>query len=94
MPLPPAFWVYLNCWSPAPGPIVSRQAIIDGVWSDAFVTDTSLAEAISVLRQALGDDPQSPQYIQTVHRRGYRLSLLSPRFPPLQSTRPRPVLPR
>jgi DNA-binding winged helix-turn-helix (wHTH) protein len=42
------------------------------VWKDAFVTATSLAEAVSFLRQALGDDSQSPRYIQTVHRRGYR----------------------
>ena len=51
---------------------MSRQELIDTVWKDAFVTDTSLAEAVSVLRQVLGDDPQSPTYIQTLHRRGYR----------------------
>jgi hypothetical protein len=50
---------------------VSRQDLIDRV-KDAFVTDTSLAEAVSALRQILGDEPQSPSYIQTVHRRGYR----------------------
>src|SRR5882672_7669511 len=72
VPLPPRVLGVLELLVSRAGSIVSRQAIIDGVWSDAFVTDTSLAEAISVLRQALGDDPQSPQYIQTVHRRGYR----------------------
>jgi serine/threonine-protein kinase len=54
------------------GDIVPRQELLDRVWKDAFVTDTSLAEAVSVLRQTLGDDPQSPSYVQTVHRRGYR----------------------
>ena len=54
------------------GDLVSRQELIDRVWKDAFVTDTSLAEAVSALRQTLGDDPQAPTYIQTVHRRGYR----------------------
>ena len=54
------------------GDVVARQELIDTVWKDAFVTDTSLAEAVSFLRQALGDDPQSPTYIQTLHRRGYR----------------------
>jgi len=54
------------------GCIVPRHEIIDSVWKEAFVTDTSLAEAISFLRQSLGDDPQAPTYIQTVHRRGYR----------------------
>src|SRR4029078_8002443 len=54
------------------GEMRSRQGLRDRVWKDAFVTDTSLAEAISFLRQSLGDDPQAPRYIQTVHRRGYR----------------------
>ena len=54
------------------GDVVARQELIDTVWKDAFVTDTSLAEAVSVLRQALADDSQSPTYIQTLHRRGYR----------------------
>jgi TolB-like protein len=36
------------------------------------VTDNALTQAVSELRQALGDDPGSPVYIQTVARRGYR----------------------
>ena len=44
---------------------MSRQDLIDRVWKEAFVTDTSLAEAVSGLRQLLDDDPQSPTYIQT-----------------------------
>ena len=55
-----------------PGQVVARQDLIDAIWKDAFVTDTSLAEAVSSLRQALGDDPQQPVFIQTLHRRGYR----------------------
>ena len=54
------------------GEVVPRQELINTVWKDAFVTDTSLAEAVSALRQALGDDAQSPTYVQTLHRRGYR----------------------
>ena len=72
VPLPPRVLGVLELLVSRAGAIVPRQEIIDSVWKDAFVTDTSLAEAISVLRQALGDDPQAPQYIQTVHRRGYR----------------------
>src|SRR5262245_42774957 len=45
---------------------------MDAVWKDAYVTDTSLTEAMSQLRQVLGDDAQQPTYVQTVHRRGYR----------------------
>ena len=72
IPLPPRVLGVLDLLVSRAGVVVPKQELIDTVWKDAFVTDTSLAEAISVLRQALGDDPQSPQYIQTVHRRGYR----------------------
>lgn len=70
--LPPRVLGVLELLLARPGDIVPRQELMETVWKDAFVTDTSLAEAISVLRQALGDDPQAPTYIQTVHRRGYR----------------------
>ena len=72
MPCRPGFSASSSSWSIGPGQVVARQDLLDGVWKDAFVTDTSLAEAVSFLRQALGDDPQAPRYIQTVHRRGYR----------------------
>ena len=72
IPLPPRVLGVLELLLARAGDVVSRQEIIDAVWKEAFVTDTSLAEAVSFLRQALGDDPQSPTYIQTVHRRGYR----------------------
>lgn len=70
--LPPRVLGVLELLLHRAGDVVSRQELIDTVWKDAFVTDTSLAEAVSVLRQALGDEPQSPTYIQTLHRRGYR----------------------
>lgn len=70
--LPPRVLGVLDVLTERAGQVVGRQEIFDRVWKDAFVTDTSLAEAVSFLRQALGDDPQAPRYIQTVHRRGYR----------------------
>src|SRR5438034_7895012 len=70
--LPPRVLGVLEVLIDRPGQVVARQDLLNGVWKDAFVTDTSLAEAVSFLRQALGDDPQAPRYIQTVHRRGYR----------------------
>src|SRR5262249_13216498 len=70
--LPPRVLGVLEVLIERAGEVVARQDLLDRVWKDAFVTDTSLAEAISFLRSALGDDPQAPRYIQTVHRRGYR----------------------
>ena len=72
VPLPPRVLGVLAYLVARPGQVVARQDLIDAIWKDAFVTDTSLAEAISSLRQALGDDPQQPVFIQTLHRRGYR----------------------
>lgn len=72
VPLPPRALGILESLVERPGAVVSKQALIAAVWKDAFVTETSLTEAISQVRQALGDDPQQPTYIQTVHRRGYR----------------------
>jgi Tol biopolymer transport system component/DNA-binding winged helix-turn-helix (wHTH) protein len=54
------------------GVVASKQELMDAVWPDTFVTESSLLEAIGLLREALGDDRRQPIYIQTVHRRGYR----------------------
>ena len=82
VPLPPRVLGVLELLLSRAGDIVPRRDLMETVWKDAFVTDTSLAEAISFLRQALGDDPQSPRYIQTVHRRGYRfLATVQPADP-------------
>jgi DNA-binding winged helix-turn-helix (wHTH) protein len=86
--LPPRVLGVLEVLIDRPGQVVARQDLLDGVWKDAFVTDTSLAEAVSFLRQALGDDPQAPRYIQTVHRRGYRFLPAVTEEPPARGLTP------
>jgi DNA-binding winged helix-turn-helix (wHTH) protein/predicted ATPase len=54
------------------GDLVSKQALIDAVWPDAFVGDAVITVSINELRQALADDSRQPAYIATAHRRGYR----------------------
>jgi DNA-binding winged helix-turn-helix (wHTH) protein len=54
------------------GDLVTKEALLDAVWPDANVSDNALTQAVSELRQILGDDPSSPRYIKTVARRGYR----------------------
>ena len=51
---------------------VSRNDILDAVWSDVAVSDGALSQAVRVLRRALGDDPREPTFIRTVPRHGYR----------------------
>jgi DNA-binding winged helix-turn-helix (wHTH) protein/tetratricopeptide (TPR) repeat protein len=55
-----------------PAALVTKEALLDGVWPGANVTDNALAQAVSELRDALGDRAASPTYIRTVARRGYR----------------------
>ncbi|AMY11435.1 Transcriptional activator CadC [Luteitalea pratensis] len=71
--VPPRSLAILGCLVQRPCRLVTKQDLLDHVWKDAFVTDTSLSEAVSVLRQALGDDAQEPSHVQTVPRRGYRV---------------------
>ena len=72
LPLPPRALGVMAVLTAHPGQVVSKQVLLDRVWKDTNVTDTSLAEAVSLLRQALGDEPQRGDFIQTVPRRGYR----------------------
>src|SRR5262252_2935799 len=55
-----------------PATLVTKEALLDGVWPGANVSDNAVAQAISELRDAIGDDPSAPTYIRTVARRGYR----------------------
>lgn len=57
------------------GKIVTREEIRRKLWpNDTFVDfDHSINVAIGILRRALGDAADNPQYIETLARRGYRL---------------------
>jgi eukaryotic-like serine/threonine-protein kinase len=70
--LPPRALAILQHLVERAGRIVSKASLMDVAWKDAHVGEASLIEAIGLIRQMLGDDPQKPAYIQTVHRRGYR----------------------
>jgi len=58
-----------------PGEIISREDLRLRLWpSDTNVEfDHSIHAAINKLRQALGDSPEQPKFIETIPRRGYRL---------------------
>ena len=55
-----------------PGQLVTKQQLLDAVWPDAYVGDAVLKDIIRQIREALGDEAKSPQFIETAHRRGYR----------------------
>ena len=54
------------------GRVVSKDEIIDAVWEGRFIAEATLTRSIADLRRALGDNTQTPQYIETIPKRGYR----------------------
>jgi TolB-like protein/DNA-binding winged helix-turn-helix (wHTH) protein/Tfp pilus assembly protein PilF len=57
------------------GQIVSRDQLAERIWGKgvSLDADNSLNVAIRKLRQALGDNPEEPHFIQTITGQGYRL---------------------
>ncbi|MBZ5622106.1 MAG: winged helix-turn-helix domain-containing protein [Acidobacteriia bacterium] len=56
------------------GAIVSKEDLIKAVWPDSFVEESNLSQNVSVLRKALGHDPDNLTYIETLSKRGYRFT--------------------
>ena len=55
------------------GEVVRRQTLCAKLWPDTYVAfDHSLNTAVNKLRSVLGDGAQSPRYIETRPRLGYR----------------------
>src|SRR5579862_4460043 len=64
-----------------PGEIVTREELRRRLWaSDTFVDfEVALNSAVSRLRDALGDSANSPSFIETIPKRGYRFVVPIPK---------------
>jgi DNA-binding winged helix-turn-helix (wHTH) protein len=49
----------------------SKSDLQERLWPGTFVVEKNLANLVSEIRVALGDDPSDPRFIRTVHRFGY-----------------------
>jgi len=56
-----------------PRRILSVQDLLSAVWPDTVTSPASVYNCLKELRSALQDDPHDPRYIETFHKRGYRL---------------------
>lgn len=65
------------------GEIVTRAELRNRIWrEDTFVDfDSSLRVAVRKLREALGDDAENPQYVETIPKRGYRFLVVDLQTP-------------
>src|SRR5580658_2386744 len=56
-----------------PGDLVTREELQKRLWPDTFVdVDHNLNTAINKIREVLRDSAESPRFIETLPRRGYR----------------------
>src|SRR6516162_7235814 len=57
-----------------PGEVVTREELKRRIWpEDSFGDfDHAVNVAVAKLRSALGDTPETPRYVETLPRRGYR----------------------
>jgi TolB-like protein/DNA-binding winged helix-turn-helix (wHTH) protein/Tfp pilus assembly protein PilF len=82
-----------------PGEVVTREELQKELWpADTFVDfDHGLNKAISKIREALSDSAESPRFVETVARRGYRflaevkVADAAPVGIPEPATQPRPT---
>jgi DNA-binding winged helix-turn-helix (wHTH) protein/TolB-like protein/Flp pilus assembly protein TadD len=52
--------------------VVTKNQLMKAVWPQTVVEENNLNQAITILRRALGDRRDSPQYLRTIAGRGYR----------------------
>ncbi len=55
-----------------PGRLVTQEELLEAIWPETYVQPEILRKYILELRKALGDDPKTPRFIETLPKRGYR----------------------
>src|SRR5215469_18752704 len=80
----------LLCLVEKPGEVYSREELIERIWPEGTYVDyeRGLNVAITRLRQVLGDSADSPRYIETLGRKGYRFIAPVERVPALEIVPP------
>src|SRR5262249_25205381 len=70
--LRPKAFAVLDYLVSRPAQPVTKEELLNQVWAGTFVGEAVLKVAVRQIREALDDDPGSPRFIETAHRRGYR----------------------
>jgi TolB-like protein len=52
--------------------VVSKDDLLDKIWSGRIVSESTLTSRINAARKAIGDSGSGQRFIRTVHRKGFR----------------------
>jgi len=72
--LPPTAFRLLEVLVESRPKALSKDQIHEKVWPGTFISEATLASAISDIRGAIGDTGKKPRFIRTVHGYGYAFS--------------------
>ncbi|WP_395682117.1 transcriptional regulator [Dokdonella sp.] len=66
--------------------VVTLDELLERVWGHHALSASAIPNVIAELRRVLLDDPASPRYVETRHRRGYRMRAVVERDAPVVGT--------
>lgn len=72
LPLTPKVFQMLSVFLESDGKLLSKDELMNKIWTNSFVEESNLTFTIRQLRKVLNDDAHQPKFIETVPRRGYR----------------------
>ena len=56
-----------------PGQVITKETLLEVIWHGRVVGEDVLTNCIRKLRKQLNDDAKSPQLIETINKKGYRM---------------------
>ncbi len=74
VPLPPKVFEVLVALVRARGRILSKNELMDTVWAESFVEESNVTQSIYLLRKSLGAAASGTEIVETVPKRGFRLT--------------------
>ena len=94
VPVPPKGFDVLAYLVEHAGQLVTQDEILEALWPETFVNPEVLRKYILEIRRTLGDRPDTPEFIETLPKRGYRFiapvreenAVDAPSFPTLDLT--------